>query len=79
MLVFEPQSHHYDIPPATLPTIERAEEPLPEQQYQLFTAIRDENRLLASDVASYRHSYKTSNKRRQRIPVKKDLALIRNH
>ena len=52
---------------------------LPEHEYNLFMAFRNEDRLLASETASYTHGYAKSRERRQRIPEPGDLVLIRHH
>ena len=68
MLGFEPEHVHFDIEPR----------PLPEHQYQLFAALRDENRLLSSEIASYTHGSRKQAERKQRIPEPGDLVLVRN-
>lgn len=76
MLGFEPQLYHFDINPAPLPTPAEAEEELPPYQYQIFTALRDENKLLSAEAASYTHYRQGKNTRKQKIPAPGDLVLV---
>ena len=48
-LGFKPQQYHFDIKSAAIPNLDEVEYELPSHQYQIFMALRDENRLLASD------------------------------
>lgn len=79
MLGFEPQQYHFDIKSVAIPDLDDAEQELPAHQYQIFTALRDENRLLASENAIYSHGYRKARERKQRIPEPGDLVLVRNH
>ena len=79
ILGFEPKHYYFDIEPLPLPAIKLVEQPLPDHQYQLLAALRDENRLLSSEVASYSHHYHKLAQQRQRIPEPGDLVLVRNH
>ena len=77
MLEFESQLRHYDT--ILLSIFSIIDESLSEHQYQLFTTLRDEQRLLEEEVASYIHNYEQQTKRKQRISKKDDLIMIRNH
>ena len=55
MLGYEPKQYHFNTMPAILPSLNEAEEELPAYQYQIFTALRDENKILSSEAASYTH------------------------
>ena len=79
MLGFEPKHYHFDIKPVTLPTLDQAEEPLPEYHYQISSALGDEQRLLSSENASYTYHYHKQTQRKQHIPEAGDLVLVRNH
>ena len=79
MLGFEPQQYHFSLQPVTIPDVDDAEMELPEHEYNLFVALRDEDRLLASETASYTHGYVKARERHQRIPEPGDLVLVRNH
>ena len=80
MLGFEPKAIHLDIESTQVLDPVVAMDTLPAHQYQLHTAMRSEARLLASEVASYTHSYQhTRRTRRQRIPIVGDLVLVRDH
>lgn len=68
MLGFEPQQYHYNTDPAIVPDPQLAETPLPDHQYQLFAALRSENRMLANIIASYSQATKPAVKRKQWIP-----------
>ena len=79
MLGFEPKAHHLDIEPIPVPDPIVAMEVLPDHLYHLHQAMRDENRLLASEVASYTHGYRSNKRqRKQRIPKIGDLVLVRD-
>ena len=70
MLGFEPQLFHFDNMPALIPTPEEIEqEELPAHQYQIFSALREEYKLLASEAASYTHYHRGKNLRKQKIPA----------
>ena len=77
MLEFESQFRHYDTISLLISSV--IDESLSEHQYQLFTVLRNEQRLLEEEVASYTHSYEQQRKRKQRISKKNDLVMIRNH
>ena len=79
MLRFEPIHVHFDAEPLILPDLKQTEQAMPPHQYQIFSALRDENRLLASEAASYTHGYPKQLTRKQRIPTPEDMILIRNH
>ena len=78
MLGFEPQKYHFDANPVPLPTPGQ-EDDLPPHQAQIFAAIRDENRLLSMEAASYTYYVRGIRQRKQRLPQPGDLVLIRNH
>ena len=77
MLEFESQFRHYDT--ILLSIFSIIDEFLSKHQYQLFTALRDEQRLLEEEVANYIHNYEQQRKRKQRISKKDDLIMIKNH
>ena len=79
MLGFEPQQNHYNIDPTPLLGPRQAEETMPAMEYQLFAALREENRMLASDIASYQQSAPKGINRQQRLPEPGDLVLVWNH
>ena len=43
------------------------------------SSLRDENRLLGSENASYSHGYPPTRERKQRLPESGGLVLVRNH
>ena len=80
MLGFNPQQYHFDTTPAPLPTPEDFdEESLPPHQVQIFSALRDENKRLSSEAASYSHYHTGRRDRKQRIPQPGDLVIVRHH
>ena len=60
---------------------EALQEELPAHQIQIFTALRDEKILLASEAAAYSNHLRASkrNERKSAIPSPGDLVIIRNH
>lgn len=52
---------------------------MPQKKFQVFTALREENRLLASDVASYSQPVHNGGQRKQRLPEPEDLVLVWNN
>ncbi len=79
MLGYEPQLYHFDSTPAPVPSPEEAEEEVPAHQYQIFTALRDENKRLSSEAASYTHYQRGQKERKQKLPNPGDLVIVRNH
>ena len=80
ILGFTPQLIHFDISAAPIPDRLEAEiEGAPHHQQQIFMALRDEKKCLASEAAAYTHYLKGMRKRRQKIPNPGDLVLVRNH
>ena len=80
MLGFNPQLYHFDTTPAAPPLPEDFDaESLPPHQYQIFSALRDENKRLSSEAASWTHYHAGRNERKQRIPTPGDLVVVRNH
>ena len=77
MLKFESQFRHYDITSLSIFSI--IDESFSKHQYQLFTILKDEQRLLEKEVASYIHNYEQQRERKQKISKKDDLIMIRNH
>ena len=73
MLGYEPQVHHFDTEPAPIPMPEDFEEGVPAHQLQIFQALRDEHKLLASEANSYSHYTQVRDQRT------KDLVIVRNH
>ncbi|KAM0800520.1 hypothetical protein BDR22DRAFT_821397 [Usnea florida] len=55
------------------------EEGVPAHQLQIFQALRDENKILASEADSYSHYTQARNQRKQRLPEPGDLVIVRNH
>ncbi len=47
--------------------------------FNIYMALRDENRCLASEASAYSHYRRGQRERRQRIPKVGDLVLVRNH
>lgn len=80
MLGFEPQQMHYDLRAVdqVLHT-ETLDQEVPRHIRQIFTALRDERRCLASDAVAYVHYQKSRNARKQKIPKEGDLVVVRNH
>ena len=80
MLGFEPQQMHYDLRAVdqVLHT-ETLDQEVPRHTHQIFTALRDERRCLASDAMAYVHYQKSRNARKQKIPKEGDLVVVRNH
>ena len=68
MLGYEPQQYHFDMKPAPFPEDLRTPPEAPAHQCQIFTALRDENKLLAMEAASYSHYVKGKRDRKHRIP-----------
>ena len=80
MLGFNPQLYHFDTTPAAPPLPEDFNaDNLPPHQYQIFSALRDENKRLSSEAASWSHYHAGRNERKQRIPKPRDLVIVRNH
>ena len=79
LLGFEPKLTHFDTD--LVPIEDPGPHPpdLPRHQLQLYMALRDENKCLSSEAASYRHGAEKLRKRRQRIPKPGDLVIIRHH
>ena len=80
MLGFEPQQMHSDLRPAdqALHT-EMLDQEGPCHIYQIFTALRDGQRCLASDAVAYVHYQKSRNASKQIIPKERYLVVVRNH
>ena len=80
MLGFESQQMHYD-----LRTIDQVlhtgmlDQEVSRHTHQIFTALRDKQRCLASDAMAYLHYQKSENTRKQKIPKEGDLVIVRNH
>lgn len=68
-LGFEPQQMHYDLRAVdqVLHTKILNQE-VPRHTLQIFTALRDERRCLASDAVAYIHYQKSKNTRKQKVP-----------
>ena len=79
MIGIEPKRFHIDLDQGEMPLPLDANEPMPEHQYALFMALRGENRILASETASYLEPNPSKISRKQRIPEVGDLVLVRNH
>ena len=58
MLGFQPQQYHFDLEPAPLPEYPEDLQEAPAHEHQIFAALRDENRLLSMEAASYTHHAK---------------------
>lgn len=76
MLGFNPKQVHFDIKPKILPNLKDAEASMPTHRYQIYSAMKDEDRLLASEVASYTHGAAKGLQRKQRIPREGDLVMV---
>ena len=46
---------------------------------QIFSALRDENKRLSSEAASWSNYHAARNERKQRFPKPGDLVIVRNH
>lgn len=80
ILRFTPQLIYFDISATPLPDQFEAEiKEVPFYQQQIFMALRDEKKCLASEAAAYIHYLKSVRKRKQKIPEPRDLVLVRNH
>ena len=79
MLGYEPQQYHFDIEPTPFPEDLMTPEEAPAHQCQIFTALRDENKLLAMEAASYSHYVKGKRDRKHRLPQAGDLVIVRHH
>ena len=80
ILGFTPQLIHFDISAAPIPDRLEAEiKEAPYHQQQIFMALRDEKKCLASEAAAYTNYLKRMRGRRQKIPNPGDLVLVRNH
>ena len=79
MLGYESQQYHFDIEPAPFLEDPTTTQEVPAHQCQIFTALRDETKLLAMEAASYSHYTKSRRDRKQRIPKPGDLVIVRNH
>ena len=80
MLGFEPKLLHFDTDLVRLPQEpEDWAQELPAHQHQIYMALRDENKCLASEAASYRHYGSERRKRKARLPEPGDLVLVRHH
>ena len=53
MLGFEPKQYHHNIDFAPVLNPTQADNSMPATEYQLFMALRAENRMLAADIESY--------------------------
>ena len=80
ILGFNPTLLHFDsdiIEPPDPATV--MEEGLPDHQIQIYTALRDKNKCLASEAAAYTSYSRGRKLRQQRIPEPGDLVVVRNH
>ena len=79
MLGFSPQMKQFDVEwePPTEADLEI--EDTTEHQKQIYMALRNENRCLASEASAYSHYRRGQRERRQRVPKAGDLVLVRNH
>ena len=79
MLEYELQFFHFNTEPASIPMLEDIEKSISIHQHQIFMALRDENKLLSAEAASYSHYSRGRRVRQQRIPAPGDLVVVRNH
>ena len=79
MLKFELKQYHFDINSITFSDSADAEQSLPAHQYQIYIALRKENKLLINETVNYIHDYQKKKQRQQRIFNSDDLILVKNH
>lgn len=80
ILGFEPQQMHYDLHAVNqVLHMETLDQEVPRHTHQIFTALRDERRCLASNAVAYMHYQKSKNMRKQKITKEGDLVVVRNH
>ena len=79
MLEFEFKQYHFDINSIIFSDSADVEQFLSIHQYQIYIALKEENRLLASETISYIHDYQKKRQRQQKIFNFDDLILIKNH
>lgn len=80
MLGFEPQQMHYHLRAVDQVLHSKIfDQELPRHTLQIFTALRDERRCLASDAVAYIHYQKPKNTRKKKVPKEEDLVVVQNH
>ncbi|MCJ1424369.1 hypothetical protein MMC29_002257 [Sticta canariensis] len=81
MLGFNPELKHYDVQVPSLPLELEDFTPTtaPRHQLQIFSALCDEKKLLASEAAAYATYNRGHNQQQQRLPEPGDLVIVRNH
>ena len=79
MLKFEFKQYHFDINSIIFSNSTNAEQSLSTHQYQIYIALKKENRLLISETINYIHDYQKKKQRQQKILNFDDLILVKNH
>ncbi len=79
MLGFSPQMKHFDVEWEPLTEADLEIEDITEHQKQVYMALQDENRYLASEASAYSHYKRGQRERKQRVPKAGVLVLVRNH
>ena len=78
MLDFDPKNFQCDIESKSLFVPVGAEVPMPVHQHQIYTTLRDENRVLAAEIVFYTDKVKQHRTRKNRTPKAGDLRSVRN-
>ena len=70
---------HFDAKSLIFSDLKQIEQAMSFHQYQIFFALRDENKLLINEAVFYIHEYFKQLTKKQRIFISEDMILIRNH
>ena len=79
MLKFEFKQYHFDINSIIFSNSTNVEQFLSIHQYQIYIALKKENKLLISETINYIHDYQKKKQRQQKIFNFNDLILVKNH